>query len=93
MILPKTVDINKAKAEERKREIDDGLILARKVDELRQLRVDMESNFETWRVNQTKVIQDEIDALIVERDELKLQNSEALERLQAIEEKIEQENY
>ena len=42
MILPKRTDINKAKSDERKRDIDQGLIIARQVDGLRETLGEMQ---------------------------------------------------
>lgn len=70
MILPKKVDIQKAATLERKNMIDEGVALAKRVDDLRQMRLQMEVNFETWRLETSKAIQIEIDVLIKERDEL-----------------------
>lgn len=68
MILPKKIDIDKAKSQEKKMQVDEGLILARRVDELRSMRVQMEKNFEVWRVGTSKTIQDDIDGLLAYRD-------------------------
>ncbi len=77
MILPKKTDINKAKAQERKAQIDEGLVLARRVDELRRMRLDMEKNFEIWRQGTSKAIQKELDVLTEERDDMARQVIEA----------------
>ena len=77
MILPKQIDINKSKAQERKSQIDEGLVLARRVDELRQMRLQMETNFEIWRQSTSKSIQTELDTLTDERDDMAQQVIEA----------------
>ncbi len=77
MILPKQIDINKAKTQEREAQIDEGLVLAKRVDELRQMRLQLENNFESWRRETSKAIQIEIDTLVVERDDMAKQVIEA----------------
>ncbi len=77
MILPKQIDINKAKTQERKAQIDEGLVLAKRVDELRQMRLQLENNFENWRRETSKAIQVEIDTLVAERDDMAKQVIEA----------------
>jgi len=70
MIFPKKIDVNKHKAAERKVMIDEGVILAKRVDELRGMRLQMEKNFEEWRIGTSKEVQKEIDALIEEKESL-----------------------
>lgn len=77
MILPKQIDINKAKAAERKLQIDEGVALAQRVDELRGMRLQMEKNFEVWRVETSRAIQEKIDRLIEYKEFLE-QDTKAL---------------
>lgn len=76
-LLPKKVDIDKAKVQERKMEVDAGLDLAKKVDSLRQAKDTEEKNLKEWREKSIKSIQYEIDQYLEERDNLKKQNDEA----------------
>lgn len=77
LILPKKTDLDKALAIERKMQIDEGLVLAKSVDELRRMRVDLERNFEEYRVTESKKIQSEIDKLTEEKEVLKRENIQA----------------
>ncbi len=56
------------KASERKREIDEGAKLARKVDALREESASEETRLAKFRAENLKKIGDEVSALIVERD-------------------------
>lgn len=49
MILPKKIDITKAQADERKREIDNGMALAHQVDDLRKTFQQEKLTHENWR--------------------------------------------
>jgi hypothetical protein len=69
-LLPKKTDIDKAKADERKREIDEGITLARKVDTLRELKSNEERNLLEYRATALKEIQKEIDSRIEIRNSL-----------------------
>lgn len=71
LLLPKKNDLDKARNNETKRQIDDGIALAKRVDELRRMRLDLEKNFETWRIETSKTIQLDIDNLIKEKEEIK----------------------
>lgn len=75
-LLPKQL-INTAKATERKKEIDEGLALARKVDALRELKATEEQELLKWRENSLKTIQYEIRQFIEERNSLKEENIHA----------------
>lgn len=77
IILPKKIDLDKARAIERKMQIDEGLVLAKSVDELRRMRLDLERNFEEYRVTESKKIQSEIDKLIEEKEILTRENIQA----------------
>lgn len=71
MKLLRKNEINVAKSNERKIEIDTGLALARKVDSLREMVSKEEKNLQMFRDETTKIVQAEIDDLIKERDELR----------------------
>lgn len=75
-LLPKQ-EVNKAKAQERKQEIDTGLALARKVDSLREIKVTEEQNLKKWREESIAAIKYEIGQYCEERENLKKQNYEA----------------
>lgn len=90
-LLPKKLDIDKAKAQERKREIDSGIELAKRVDTLRELRVDEEKNLQEWRTRAIQQVQLEIDNLILDRDNLLKQNTEAREERKALLKPLDQE--
>lgn len=75
-LLPKK-EIDVLKANERKIEIDEGLTLARKVDALRETKVNEEKSLMDWRNNSIKAVQNEIAQFIEERDNLERQNNEA----------------
>lgn len=77
LILPKKTDLDKARAIERKMQIDEGLVLAKSVDELRRMRLDLERNFEEYRVTESKKIQSEIDKLIEKKEILTRENIQA----------------
>lgn len=68
LILPKKIDLEKAKIQERKTLIDEGMALATRVDELRKMRVDMEVNFDAWRKKTSDAILKEHADLIQKRD-------------------------
>ncbi len=64
-------ELDQQKAQERKREIDEGAKLAKKVDELRKLEAQERANLTAWRNATLEDIKREIDASIRERDGLK----------------------
>lgn len=67
MRLLKKSEIDASKAAERKREIDDGAKLARRIDGLRQLSADEEAALEKHRVAMVTAIQHDIDEKTNER--------------------------
>lgn len=71
-ILPKKSDIDKAKSDERKRLIDDGLSLATKVDKLRELKAQEERNLHEYKSSAIQSVQSEIDSTIGELNRLKI---------------------
>lgn len=77
MILPKKIDIDKAKASERKIQIDEGVALAKKIDFLRETALKEEKNLFEWRENNLNKVKYEIGQFIEERDNLEKQNNEA----------------
>lgn len=79
MILPAKIQINKAKAQETKAQIDEGLALARKVDALRELKLTQEQNIKEWRDVTVRTVQSEINEWIQKRD-MALSEAKAAER-------------
>lgn len=71
LILPKKLDLDKAKANERKQEIDAGISLAKRVDELRRLKAEEEQRLNTWRENTLKIVQQEVSDIIEKKNNLK----------------------
>lgn len=69
-LLPVKRDIDKAKVIERKREVDSGIALARSLDKLRETFVNEKKNLLDYRENTLKVIQQEIDVLLREKEVL-----------------------
>lgn len=82
-LLPKQL-INTDKATERKKEIDEGLALARKVDTLRELKATEEQELLKWRESSLKTIQYEIDQFLEKRESLKEENMHAHEVNEAL---------
>jgi hypothetical protein len=81
MILPKKTDIDKQKNDERKRFIDEGVILATKVDKLRETSANEEKQLKDWRESSLKLVQTEIAQFIEEKETIKHEIDEArLER-------------
>ncbi len=77
MLLPKRIDIDKAKKEELRKEIDSGVQLATKIDKLRETASSEEKQLQAWREESIRIIQLEIANFIEERDNLEKQNNEA----------------
>jgi|ERR1035437_1421037 DNA repair exonuclease SbcCD ATPase subunit len=71
MLLPQRKDIDRAKQVERKADIDQGIVLARSVDELRSRKLTLEQSFEVWRKGASEAIQKELDILSQEKETLK----------------------
>lgn len=69
-LLPKS-EIDKAKASERKQEIDEGIKLARRVDNLREIVAAEEASLRKFRNDTVKVIYDEITQETIKLDALK----------------------
>ena len=70
MILPKKLDLDKARAQERKQEIDNGVALATSVDKLRQLKAREEQGLKEWRESSLKLVQGEIDEIITQKNSI-----------------------
>lgn len=76
-LLPKKIDIEKARLEERKRQIDEGIHLAKKIDALRQTALSEEKALREWRKNSLAAVQKEIDDYIIVKENLRVQTEEA----------------
>lgn len=68
-LLPKKL-ANAEVATQRKQQIEEGLILSRKIDALRETLQEEECRLALFRSETVKRVQDEIDAKIRERDAL-----------------------
>lgn len=68
-LLPKS-ELAIEKANEKRNEIDQGLALAKKVDSLRETAASEESKLAKFRSETLKVIKDDIDKLIIEKQAL-----------------------
>lgn len=68
-LLPKS-EVDKAKAADRQREVDEGKKLAGKVDDLRALRAEEQKGLEAFREKTVKHIREEIDPLVARKTEL-----------------------
>jgi hypothetical protein len=90
-LLPKKQDIDKAKSDERKKEIDEGLDLARKVETLRELKLSEEKNLRDWRDNSVKVIQQSIDSLLEQEIVVRRKVAEAIEARKKLLEPLDKE--
>jgi len=76
-LLPKKQDIDKTKADERKREIDSGMALAKSIDSLRETKLKEEKGLLEWRTNTLQKVQQEIDNLVYTRNHIEKQCDEA----------------
>lgn len=76
-LLAKKIDIEKAKNDERKKEIDSGVALATRIDKLRETSANEEKRLKEWRIESIRIVQKEIDDYITVRDNLKIQTEEA----------------
>lgn len=76
-VLPKRIDIDRAKANERKIEIDSGVALSKRIESLRETRLTEEKNLKEWRESAIKSVQYDIDQRIEERDNLDKQIDDA----------------
>lgn len=75
-LLPPKKEIDKEKAQERKREIDDGMRLAQRVDALRRAKDEEEKGLKEYRLNALKAVQYDIDQRIEELNNLDKQIKE-----------------
>lgn len=78
-LLPKK-EIDKQKADERKRLIDEGMALAKSVDKLRETRAIEEKNLREWRLDNVTRIQQEIESYLEVKENLR-KETEAMEAL------------
>lgn len=76
-VLPKQQDILKAKNDERKKEIDEGIALANRIDKLRETKTNEERQLGLWRENSIRTIQKEIDEYLTVKENLRVQTEEA----------------
>lgn len=76
-LLPKKQDIDKAKNEERRKEIDSGIQLATRIDKLRDTAAKEEKQLKDWRDNAINLIQKEIDDYLTVKDNLQKQTEAA----------------
>jgi chromosome segregation ATPase len=76
-LLPRKQDVEKAKNDERKKEIDSGIALATRIDKLRETSANEEKRLKEWRSESIRLVQKEIDDYITVRDNLKKQTEEA----------------
>lgn len=76
-LLPRKVDIDKAKAQERKQEIDSGMALAKSVDKIRETKLNEERALREWRNDNIAKIQQEIDSYIEVKENLRIATEKA----------------
>lgn len=76
-VLPKQQDILKAKNDERKKEIDEGIALANRIDKLRETKTNEERQLGLWRENSIRTIQKEIDEYLTVKENLRVQTEGA----------------
>lgn len=70
MKLLRRNEINTLKASERRNEIETGLAIAKRVDGLREVLSEEESNLDKFRTETVKIVQKEVDGLIVLKESL-----------------------
>lgn len=80
MRLLKKSEVDKAKAEDRKREIDEGLKLATRVDSLRETQANEEKALERFRIETISRINEEIVSLTKTKNELSKEVSDLEDR-------------
>ncbi len=66
-------EVDKLKSIERKKEVEEGLKLAKTVDHLRKVKGEEEANLRKFRDQSLLTIKNEIDTAIVERDKLRVE--------------------
>lgn len=71
MKLLDKVQISNLKVNERRRDVDEGVKLAKKIDLLRETASAEESRLAKFRTETLRLIKEDIDKLIAERDKLK----------------------
>ena len=70
MRLLRKSEVLKEKASERKAEIDVGLAIAKRIDNLRDMNSKEESILSKWRTETAKIVQKDVDALIIKKEAL-----------------------
>ena len=70
MHLLERKQIDTLKADERKRDIDEGAKLAKKIDDLRRLASEEQTRLQKFRDESLKATRDEIDAVIREKENI-----------------------
>lgn len=74
MPAPRLLDkrtVNASLAQERKQQIEAGVDLAKKIDALRLTLLEEQEKLERFRTETVRIVQKEIDELIIKRDLLK----------------------
>lgn len=84
-ILPLKSDVDKIKAQERKREVDEGAKWAKKIDVLREMASEEEKNLRLFHENSMVILKKDIESLIAQKNSL---NSD-IERLKGIYKELE----
>lgn len=79
MKIPSKIEISNSKSQERKREIEEGVKLAKKVDSLRELSAKEQENINRFRDSSLKQIQEEINKKIDEKNVLDVEISQRKE--------------
>lgn len=83
-LLPRKVDIDRSKSLERKREIDEGVALAKRVDALRETAAAEAHQLAAYRQSATAQVQRDVDALLLEKDAIKSEIKEATVQLASL---------
>lgn len=90
MILPRKIEINKAKADESRRQIDEGMALAHKVDLMREMKLEQEYNLMKWRDVTLKNLHEEINECILKRDSIQQETFSLQEYYASLSESIQE---
>lgn len=72
-VLLKKSEISQAQAIDRAREVQEGMKLSRRVDDLRKLQANEEQTLEKWRTETLSAIGEEINTLEGEKEDLKIE--------------------
>jgi len=81
MLLPRKIDIERAKADAKRREIEEGIALAKKVQTIRELRIEQEEALRRWKEVTLKQIQQEIQEESAKKEDIIRQIDRAREEL------------